>query len=229
MAAIREAVNRLLPVANIGGELLGVRLLALCGIETTQAAASVIVEVFLTLVSLCFFVAFGVLCLLHVTDESRFVQDVTLWLALTVPLLMVLAVLLRNQSAFALLGRATQRLMGGFARRFRHRRLVVVAQSRAAQLVPGTTALCAAVLFQVASLLIGALETWLVLSWVQSSGEHSRSPSPSSDDTGGASLHLLRAGQARRPGSSIDGRGRPRSAFLRKLRRAAVACRAHMR
>lgn len=166
IAAIREAINRLLPVANIGGELVGVRLLALCGIETTQAAASVIVEVFLTLVSLCFFVAFGVLCLLHVKDQPRLIQDVTLWLVLTVPLLIVLAVLLRNQRAFALLGQATQRLMGRFARGFDFSRWSLSLNLALRSLFQAPSRLCAAVLFQVASLLVGALETWLVLSWV---------------------------------------------------------------
>ncbi|WP_116812522.1 flippase-like domain-containing protein [Steroidobacter cummioxidans] len=166
IAAIRESVNRLLPVANIGGELVGVRLLALRGIETTRAAASIIVELFLTLVSLCLFVAFGVLCLIHVTNQPRLVHDVTLWLAITVPLLVLLVVLLRNPSTFALLGQATQRLIGRFARRFDIIAWSMSLNEAMRSLFQTPLRLCAAVLYQIAGLLIGALETWLVLRWV---------------------------------------------------------------
>lgn len=166
MAAIREAINRLLPVANIGGELVGVRLLALRGIETTQAAASIIIELFLTLVSLCIFVVLGVLCLIHVTDQPQLIEDVTLWLLLTLPLLLVLAILLHNPTAFALLGEAAQRLVGRFARSFNIVAWSMSLNEAMRSLFQAPLRLCAAVLYQVAGLLVGALETWLVLRWV---------------------------------------------------------------
>jgi putative membrane protein len=166
IAAIREAVNRLLPVASIGGELVGVRLLALRGMETTQAAASVIVEVFLSLVSQCFFVALGVLCLIQVTDQPRLQRDVTLWLGLALPGLLAMAVLLRNPTAFALLGQATQRLVGHFGST-----LNIVAWSlslnRAMRsLFDAPLRLSAATLYQLAGLIVGVIETWLILRWV---------------------------------------------------------------
>ncbi len=166
IAAVREAVTRLLPVANIGGELIGVRLLALRGMETTEAAASVIVEVFLTLVSLCVFVVFGVLCLISVTDQPRLIQDVTLWLVLTVPLLIVLGVLLSNPSAFAVLGQVTQRLVGRFAPSFDIVAWTLSLNGAMRSLFAAPLRLCAAVLYQFAGLLVGALETWLVLRWI---------------------------------------------------------------
>lgn len=64
IATVREAVNRLLPVAGIGGEVLGVRLLALRGIDFPQAAASVLVEVVLTLLATLAFALLGLACLL---------------------------------------------------------------------------------------------------------------------------------------------------------------------
>jgi len=166
IAAIREAVSRLLPVANIGGELVGVRLLALYGTETTQVAASVIVEVFLMLISLVFFAALGVLCLIHVTDQLQLVHDVTLGLVLTLPVLIVLAILLRHPSAFALLGQATQRLMGRFARSFDILAWSLSLNRAMRSLFQAPLRLCAAVGYQVAGLLVGSLETWLVLRWV---------------------------------------------------------------
>jgi hypothetical protein len=50
IGAIRQAVNGLLPVASIGGEIVGIRLLAQRGVAGILAAATVIVEVLLTVV-----------------------------------------------------------------------------------------------------------------------------------------------------------------------------------
>jgi len=166
IAAIREAVNRLLPVASIGGELVGVRLLALRGVETTQAAASVIVEVFLTLVSQCCFVALGVVCLIHVTDQPRFFHDVTVWLLVTLPALLLMALLLSNPTAFALLGQAMQRLMGRFAKSFNIVGWSLSLNAAMRSLFQAPLRLSAAVLYQLAGIILGTLETWLILRWV---------------------------------------------------------------
>ncbi len=166
IAAIREAVNRLLPVANIGGELLGVRLLALRGIETIQAAASVIVEVFFTLVAQCLFVGLGVLCLIHVTGQLRFIHDMTLWLALTLPLLVMMALLLRHPTTFALLGQAAHRLVGRFARSFDMVDWSLSLNAALRSQFQAPLRLCAAALYQFASTLVGTLEVWLILRWV---------------------------------------------------------------
>jgi putative membrane protein len=64
VAMVREAVNRLLPVAGVGGELVGVRIVTARGLEPTPVAASVVTEVVLTLLSLVLFAALGVAMLL---------------------------------------------------------------------------------------------------------------------------------------------------------------------
>jgi len=63
VAAVREAVNRLLPVAGIGGELVGIRIVVRLGVPAAATAASVLVEVVLTLVSLVLFALLGLLLL----------------------------------------------------------------------------------------------------------------------------------------------------------------------
>jgi putative membrane protein len=166
IAAIREAVNRLLPVANIGGEVVGVRLLALRGMETTQAAASVIVEVFLTIAAQCVLAALGVLCLIRVTAQPQLLQDLTLSIVLALPLLILLAVLLRHRSMFALLGRAMQRFTGRFARGFDVVAWSLSLNAAMRSLFQAPVRLCVALLFQVAGLVVGALESWLVLRWL---------------------------------------------------------------
>src|SRR4029077_14685931 len=71
IACIREAINRLLPVANIGGELVGIQLLTRQGISGTTAASSVIVETLLNIVAQYLFLILGVACLLNVTGNVR--------------------------------------------------------------------------------------------------------------------------------------------------------------
>jgi len=69
IAAVREAVNRLLPVANVGGEIVGIRMLSGDGAEAPSVAASVVAEVPLTIISQLLFTAAGVLLLLHLTGK----------------------------------------------------------------------------------------------------------------------------------------------------------------
>jgi uncharacterized membrane protein YbhN (UPF0104 family) len=91
---------------------------------------------------------------------------VTVWLLLTLPLLVAMAVLLHNPSAFALLGQAAQRMMGRFARGFDITTWSLTLNHAMRSLFQRPLRLSAAVLYQIAGLLVGALETWLVLRWV---------------------------------------------------------------
>jgi hopanoid biosynthesis associated protein HpnK len=72
VASIREASNRLLPVANIGGEIIGIRLVKWRGIGGAAAAASIIMEVLLTLVNQYLFTALGIILLIELTQCHRF-------------------------------------------------------------------------------------------------------------------------------------------------------------
>ena len=58
-AIVREAVSGLLPVARIGGEVVGVRLLTRRGVPVEDASASVIVELSLTIAAQTVFAATG--------------------------------------------------------------------------------------------------------------------------------------------------------------------------
>jgi putative membrane protein len=57
---IREAINTLLPVAQVGGEVAGARLMTFFGIAAGLAGATVLVDVFMQVVSLFLFVIVGV-------------------------------------------------------------------------------------------------------------------------------------------------------------------------
>jgi putative membrane protein len=170
IAAVREAVNRLLPVANIGGEIVGIRLLAHHGAGAVDAAASVIVEVLLTVFSQAGFVLLGLACLLGLTGALGAGLDLGSDLAIAtlgaLGLAAMLSALLRHASLFALLERAAARLLGG-----RERLPDILADS--ARLDAAIRALCArhgrllaAMGWQLLGLVTGTLETWLALRWL---------------------------------------------------------------
>jgi putative membrane protein len=165
IATIREGVDRLLPAANIGGALVGIRLLAERGIEGVVAAASITTEVLLTVVSQYVFVMVGVLCLLRLTGTVQFTDDVFIGLAASLPLVVLLAVLLRYGSVFERMERFAVRLLGEDKLSF------LAGQS--ASLDAAIRELCAdpwrlltTIAWQVTGMVSGSLETWLALRWL---------------------------------------------------------------
>jgi len=165
IAAVRESINRLLPVANIGGELIGIRLLMLRGVRGPVAAASVIVEVMLTLISQYAFVALGVFCLLHVTSPF-IVRELLVTLAVALPMIVALALLLRYGSLFERGGRLIE---GLFDHGSQWRALLLQSSevdAEIARLFKAGARLLSAAAWQLSGLLAGTLETWLALRWL---------------------------------------------------------------
>lgn len=165
IASIREGINRLLPAANIGGELVGIRLLAETGIEGVVSAASVTTEVVLTIVSQYLFVMVGVLCLLRLTDTVQFADDVLIGLGASLPVVVLLAVLLRYGSVFERMERLAVRLLGEQARSF------IAGQSASLdsairELCTDRPRLLTTIAWQVTGMVSGSLETWLALRWL---------------------------------------------------------------
>ena len=71
---IREAVNALLPVAQIGGEFVGARLLALRHVPLSAAGASVTVDLSLEMISQVIFTLFGIGLLMIRPHDEQIVQ-----------------------------------------------------------------------------------------------------------------------------------------------------------
>ncbi|MGH8288464.1 MAG: lysylphosphatidylglycerol synthase domain-containing protein [Steroidobacteraceae bacterium] len=165
IACIREGINRLLPAANIGGELIGIRLLAESGVDGVVSAASVTTEVVLTVISQYVFVALGVVCLLRLTNTVQFADDVLIGLAASLPLVVLLVVLVRYGSVFERLERLAVRLLGAQALSFLN--------GQSAQLDTAIRELCAdrpriltTIAWQVTGMVSGSLETWFALRWL---------------------------------------------------------------
>src|ERR1700719_1930391 len=100
IAAIREAINRLLPVANVGGELVGIRLLARQGVSGTMATTSVIIEMLLNLVAQYLFLGLGLAVLLRIPGGVRATGALLMAVAAPLPLLLLLLWLLRSGTLF---------------------------------------------------------------------------------------------------------------------------------
>jgi putative membrane protein len=71
---IREAVNNLLPVAQIGGEFVGARLLRLAGVPLSVSGASVTVDLTLEVLSQIAFTLVGLALLMLEPHDARFAQ-----------------------------------------------------------------------------------------------------------------------------------------------------------
>jgi putative membrane protein len=112
IAAVREAINRLLPVASIGGEIVGIGLLANRGVEGVTAAGSVVVEVLLTLVSQYLFVTLGVVLVLKATHGTEAFDGLVLGLAIALAAIATLFALLRYGSVFERLEHWVERMIG---------------------------------------------------------------------------------------------------------------------
>jgi putative membrane protein len=113
VATVREGIDRLLPVASVGGGIVGVRLVRWRGLDSISVAATVITEVLLTLVVVYVFTAMGLLLLIHlrVAGNDVYRHLVTAFL-LTLPIPAVTLLLLRYGSVFQRLQGFLYRLVG---------------------------------------------------------------------------------------------------------------------
>ena len=167
IASVREAVNRLLPVANVGGEIVGIRMLCRDGGDAPAIAASVVAEVLLTLVSQLLFAALGVLILLHRTGRMALASELLLGLLLALPLLAALYLLLHRGSLFERLKNGVEAMLDlpGHLRGLLDQAAALDASLR--ELLKDGGALVTTLAWQLAGFAAGAIETWLALRWLQ--------------------------------------------------------------
>ena len=106
---IREAVNTLLPVAQIGGEVVGARLLTFCGASPGLAGASVVVDLTLEVLAQFVFTLLGLGFLAGSGHDNGTVRILAIGLAAGVPVLLGF-VLAQRWGLFGLLERLLQRV-----------------------------------------------------------------------------------------------------------------------
>jgi putative membrane protein len=84
---VREGANALLPLAQIGGDFIGARCLALRGVRGTLAAASVIVDVLMQAASQLAFAIIGLILLVEMGGNELVVWPLAVGVALALPAL----------------------------------------------------------------------------------------------------------------------------------------------
>jgi putative membrane protein len=158
VTAVRDAVDRLLPVASVGGSVIGVRLVGWRGLAAAPVAATVIVEIVLTLIALYLFAALGII-LLADSGTGREYQHVVLVFLLALPVPVITLAMLRHGSAMTRLQKLLRPVLGANtlaaeAAAFDHELRALLERTR---LLTLSTAL------QFTALLSGTLETWFAL------------------------------------------------------------------
>ncbi|MDE2288604.1 MAG: flippase-like domain-containing protein [Burkholderiales bacterium] len=113
IAAVREAVSRLLPSAGIGGEITGIRLASWRVPDTSLVSASVIVEVLVTIAVQYAFAALGLVLIAAHTPNSDLFRTVGLTLLLSIPIPVLTVVLLQRGGIFHAIERWARHLLGG--------------------------------------------------------------------------------------------------------------------
>jgi putative membrane protein len=166
IACIRQAINRLLPVANVGGELVGLRLLVRQGVDGASAGASIVVELLLSLFAQYAFVAIGVVCLFSRSEAARAIKSLVIGLAASLPPLILMIVIVRNGRVFHRVERLAMRLLRPWfdeQRGFGHGARVDAAVR---EILGARSRLARALGWQIAGLVAGCSETWFALRWL---------------------------------------------------------------
>ncbi len=162
IALVREACDRLLPLANVGGALVGIRLLKWRGVNDAVAAASVIIEVLLNFINQYLFTALGLILLIELTPTTGLAKSILMGLSATLPLPIALIVLLRHGRLFSRLESLAERVLGG-----KSRLAALIDGERLDVEIRGMYArfrrLLVSSFLQLLGLVVGSFETWLAL------------------------------------------------------------------
>jgi putative membrane protein len=159
VTSVREAIDRLLPVASVGGGVAAVRLVRWRGLKTAPVAASVIVEILLTLIVAYVFTAAGLVLLIQLRGSGIEYHRVVLALLFSLPIPAACVLLLRYGSVFVRLQGLLCRLVG---ERSLSQGAASLDRELRASLRRGQSLLIAGSL-QFAAFCSGAFEVWFAL------------------------------------------------------------------
>ncbi len=158
VTTVRDAVDRLLPVASVGGSVIGVRLVRWKKLALAPVSASVIVEIVVTLIASYVFTALGLVLLVRFDTGSQYREILLAFLAgMPIPIFTIL--LLRYGSVIERLHGFLPRLLGD--RIPASAAASVDVELRAALLRKTNLSVVAAL--QLAALISGSFEVWLAM------------------------------------------------------------------
>ncbi|CAB3761464.1 lysylphosphatidylglycerol synthase domain-containing protein [Paraburkholderia humisilvae] len=162
VATVREAVNRLLPVVGIGGEVVGIRLAQWRVADGSVVSATVIVEVLITLAVQYAFSAIGVVLIVASAQTAGSWHAVVLGLLLSLPLPAAAIIFVRRGGFFHAIERGSKKLFGDthpLVQRIDGKRLDADIDA----LMVRSGLLFRAFLWQLAGYVLGALEAYVAL------------------------------------------------------------------
>ncbi|MHB1513126.1 MAG: lysylphosphatidylglycerol synthase domain-containing protein [Acidiferrobacter sp.] len=160
LAFVRNAINTLLPVAHVGGEVAAVRSLMGRGVPASIAIAGIVVEITVSLFAQMGFTLLGIGLLLSYVGTAPLIQRLWWGLALAVPVGLVFVLLQCRSRPFTRLHRALSRLSSASGMTARDAQAV---DDRLVALYGRFGALMRCTFWQVVSLLGGACEFWVIL------------------------------------------------------------------
>jgi putative membrane protein len=112
VTSVRDAIDRLLPVASVGGAVVGIRLLRWRGLGAAPVSATVIMEILLTLIALYLFTAIGLILLIDLGVFGQQYRRLLLAFMFSLPVPAAIALLLRYGSVFERVQRFLRPLVG---------------------------------------------------------------------------------------------------------------------
>ncbi len=159
VTSVREAIDRLLPVASVGGGVAGVRLMRWRGLAGVSVSATVIVEIVLTVIVSYAFTAVGLILLLERGSGGVQFRQVFLAFLVSLPAPVLTVLLLRYGSIFQKLQRFLGPLVGAGA--------LTEGASALDQELHATLrrwrSLATAGILQFLALMLGSFEVWFAL------------------------------------------------------------------
>jgi putative membrane protein len=160
---VREATSALLPVAQVGGDIIGARCLTLTGTRGPIAAASVIVDVLLQGVTQVLFTVTGLVLLSMWGGNELVAWPVAIGLAIVVPIL-ALVYCARGERGHRMASRVLRSMVGN--REWRIFGALDELFARLESLYGYRKGLLLSGLYHLAVWFLGATEVWLVLNFM---------------------------------------------------------------
>ncbi len=160
---IRESIASLLPIAQIGGEVIGARVLTLSGMRGVTAASSVIVDLTIEVLTLFIFTIIGVALFSIDYPQNYFIKDLDISLIITALILIVFLVLQRHG-----LFRWLSTLIESLADRWSLLRITDMdnLHDEVQSLYANKKNLVKASIYHMSAWIFGALEIWLILYYI---------------------------------------------------------------
>lgn len=162
IALVREAVARLLPIASLGADAIGIRLLLLRGLPASGATASVVVEIAVTLIAQFIFTGLGLAVFLLWLHAGPMVNQVALALLAASPIPIVLIFLLKRLRIFERGQRLAKRLLDDSSRLARLIPDGARLDADVRYLIDARKRLAASIALQFTGMIAGGIEIWLI-------------------------------------------------------------------